>query len=301
MPLDPQIAPIVELINAAAAERDPIAEQTVQDQRDGYRGLGSIVGEPPVVESVIDNEIAEIPVRIYANEGAVGLFIFFHGGGWVIGDLDSHDPLCRQLAIESGATVIAVDYPLAPEHPFPAATEACWKVMQAVDADRESYGAGTKIVVAGDSAGGNLAAVMALMARDEGMEIAHQLLIYPGVDASDDSPSMTDNAVGYVLTAELMQWFHSHYQPDPADWRASPLHATSHADVAPALVITAEFDPLRDQGAKYAAALSDAGVPTVYENYEGQVHAFFQLGPLVDAGARAVTQVATVAKAALSS
>ena len=301
MSLDPQVKPIVDLINAAAAERPPVAEQNVQDQRDNYRGLGQLVGEPPEVDQVRDYEIAGVRVRSYRNDGAVGIFVYFHGGGWVIGDLDSHDPLCRQLAIESGSTVISVDYPLAPEHPFPEGLEAGWKVLQAIDADRDSYGSGAKMVIGGDSAGGNLSATYALLARDVGMEISHQLLVYPAVDVDDDSPSLSENGVGYVLTAELMAWFHDQYRPDASDWRASPLRATSHAGVAPALVITAEFDPLRDQGAKYAAALRQAGVSTVHTNYVGQVHTFFQLGPLVDAGASAVSQVASTAKEALRS
>ena len=155
------------------------------------------------------------------------------------------------------------------------------------------------IVVCGDSAGGNLSAVVALMARDTDLELAAQLLVYPLVDFSDQSPSMTENRSGYILDVETMDWFHDCYAPDPEDWRASPVRARSHAGVAPALVITAEFDPLRDQGSAYAAQLAAAGVEVTHSPYDGMVHTFFQLGPLVDAGARAVTEVADAATAAL--
>jgi acetyl esterase len=156
------------------------------------------------------------------------------------------------------------------------------------------------VVVGGDSAGGNISAVMALKARDAGLELAAQLLVYPAVRADDDSESMTENGVGYVLTRETMDWFNTQYQADPADMRASPIRADSHAGLAPALVITAEFDPLRDQGAEYAKVLSAAGVPTEYTNYAGMVHIFFQLGPIVGKGRAAVTQVAEAAKRALA-
>ena len=138
------------------------------------------------------------------------------------------------------------------------------------------------------------------MARDAGLNLAAQLLVYPAVDVDDDSPSMTDNAEGYVLTRQTMDWFNAQYQPDPSDWRASPINADSHAGLAPATVITAEFDPLRDQGIRYVAALETAGVDVTHTNYDGMVHIFFQLGTLCDAGAAAVTQIARAAKAALA-
>ena len=165
---------------------------------------------------------------------------------------------------------------------------------------RNNFGRGSKLAVTGDSAGGNFAAVLALMARDAGMHLAAQLLVYPAVDAADASPSMTENGVGYILTKETMDWFMHNYAADPLDWRASPLLAESHEGLAPAVVITAEFDPLRDQGTAYANKLEAAGVQVTHTNYDGMVHAFFQISPLSDAGKAAITQVAEAAKAALA-
>lgn len=305
MSLDPQIQPIVDAVNAAAADAPPLAEQTIADRREGYLALSALAGPGPDLDHITDSSVEGIPIRTYANKGANGIFVYIHGGGYTIGDLDSHDPVCRQLAVESGATVVAVDYRLAPEHPFPAGIEDSWTVLQWIDAHRSDFAAtgdagANKIVIGGDSAGGNFAAVLALMARDADLDLAAQLLVYPAVDAADASPSMTENGVGYVLTAETMEWFGDQYAADVTDWRASPLLATSHTDVAPALIITAEFDPLRDQGMAYADKLRDAGVSVEHTNYEGVVHVFFQLGPIVDAGARAVTQVAIAAETALA-
>lgn len=237
---------------------------------------------------------------MYSNREPQGILMFIHGGGYVIGDLETHDQPCRQLARESNATVVAVDYRLAPEHPFPAGLEDAWTVFKTLDADRDNFGTGSKLAVTGDSAGGNFSAVLALMARDAGIDLAAQLLVYPAVDVNDASPSMTENGEGYLLTKEVMDWFMHNYQPDPLDWRASPLLAESHQGVAPALIITAEFDPLRDQGNAYAYKLEEAGVPVTYTNYPGMVHAFFQLAPLCDAGKAAITQVAEAARDALA-
>ena len=299
MPLDPQIAPIVEASNAAAAELPPIWEQTVEDRRVGYQALADIAGPGPELPTVEDLTIAGVPCRKYAADNPKGILLFVHGGGYVIGDLETHDQPCRQLALESGATVIAVDYRLAPEHPFPAGIEDAIAVLEAIDADRASYGGG-KLAVTGDSAGGNFSAVLALHARDNNIDLAAQLLVYPAVDVNDASPSMTENGQGYLLTSETMEWFMHNYEPVADDWRASPMLAESHEGVAPALVITAEFDPLRDQGAAYAKKLEAAGVDVTYTNYPGMVHAFFQLSPLCDAGKQAITQVATAAQKALA-
>lgn len=300
MALDPQIAPLVDASNAAAAELPPIWEQTVEDRRAGYQDLADIAGPGPDLDRVEDTTIAGVPCRVYANANPTGILMFVHGGGYVIGDLDTHDQPCRQLALESGATVVAVHYRLAPEDPFPAGIDDAWSVMQALDSDRESYGADSKLAVTGDSAGGNFSAVLAIMARDAGIDLAAQLMVYPAVDCNDESPSMTENGEGYLLTSETMDWFLHNYAPDPLDWRASPLLAESHAGLAPALVITAQYDPLRDQGIKYVEKLRAAGVDVTHTNYDGMVHAFFQLSPVCDAGKAAITEVATAAKAALA-
>jgi len=299
VPLDPQIAGLVDAINAAAADAPPREEQDAAYRRAGYLALSAIPGPGPELDSVSDLEIAGVPCRRYANEGAVGCFVYIHGGGYCIGDLDTHDQVCRQLALESEATVIAIHYRLAPEHPFPAGLDDAWAVLKAIDADRAAHGAEAGLVVGGDSAGGNFSAVLSLMARDAGLELDAQLLVYPGVDMDDDSPSMSENGEGYVLTREGMDWFTEQYRADRDDWRASPINAESHAGVAPALVITAEFDPLRDQGVRYAEKLRADGVEVTHTNYDGVVHVFFQLGPICDAGARSVTEVATAARDAL--
>jgi len=299
MPIDPQIKPLVDLVTATAAGAPPLAEQTVQERRDAYLALGALTGDGPEVASVEDREIAGVPVRVYAEPEPHGVFVFVHGGGWVIGDLDTHDLCCRHLALECGATVISVDYRLAPEHPFPAGLDDTWAVLQWLDQNRADFGPDTRIVIGGDSAGGNFAAALALMARDAGLDLAAQLLIYPSVDLQDDSASMRDNAEGYVLTRETIEWFVGHYGAPADDWRGSPKLAESHAGVAPANVITAEFDPLRDQGIAYVDQLRSAGVPVDHTNYDGQVHVFFQLGPYTDAGARSITKIATAARTAL--
>lgn len=299
MTLDADIAPLVDAVNAAAAEAPPIDEQTVADRRAGYAALSSIAGPGPQIESVVDSEIAGVPVRTYRNGADVGVFVYIHGGGFTIGDLDTHDPVCRQLCVESAATVVSIDYRLAPEHPFPAGINDAWAVLQAIHADRAAYGDDTRIVVGGDSAGGTFAAALALLARDAEIDVAAQLLIYPSVDAEDDSPSMTDNGTGYILTADTMRWFGDRYQADATDFRASPIRAESHKGVAPALIITAQYDPLRDQGAAYARVLEAAGVDVTYANYDGMVHAFFQLSPIVAKAKSAIDQVAKAARSAL--
>lgn len=306
MPLDPQIQPIVDLVEAVVADGPQRSGQTVGERRAAYAALAAVAGAGPDLDEVTDRTIpgtaGDIPVRLYRNEAARGVIVFFHGGGFTIGDLDTHDEICRGLAAQSGATVMAVDYRLAPEHPFPAGLDDAWAAVRWADAHRSELGGSVDagIVVSGDSAGGNLGAVVALMARDAGLELAAQLLVYPVVDLADESPSMLDNGAGYILDTETMEWFHECYSADADDWRASPIRAGSHAGVAPALVITAEFDPLRDQGTAYAARLAAAGVQVTHSHYDGMVHTFFQLGPLVDAGARAVTEVAHSARTAFA-
>ena len=213
--------------------------------------------------------------------------MYFHGGGFTIGDLETHDDGLPSARRQSGATTVAVDYRLAPEHPFPAGIEDSWAALRWVTriAGARRTTDEVRIVVGGDSAGGNISAVVALMARDAGIDLAAQLLVYPMVEVADDSPSMAENGSGYILDSETMDWFRECCAADPADWRASPIRAASHAGVAPALVITAEFDPLRDQGSNYAAKLATDGVEVTHSPYDGMVHTFFQLGPVVDAGA----------------
>jgi acetyl esterase len=302
--LDPQIQPLVDAINLAAVDAPP--NPTLDDRRQAYLALSTVAGPGPQLDHVEDGVVpgpdGDIPVRIYRNEGAHGIFVYYHGGGFTIGDLDTHDEVCRQLAKQSNSTVMAVHYRLAPEAPFPAAVEDAWTALQWADSHRSELGgsADSKIVVGGDSAGGNLSAVVALMARDAMLDLAAQLLVYPGTESDDTSPSMSENADGYILDKDTVDWFRAQYDADVSDWRASPARAESHEGLAPALVITAQYDPLRDQGAEYAKTLEAAGVPVTYTNYEGMVHIFFQLGPLADAAARSVAEVSDFAKASLS-
>ena len=227
------------------------------------------------------------------------MILYLHGGGFAIGSLETHDQPCRQVALEAGATLIAVDYRLAPEHPYPCGLEDSWAVLREVYDQRQELGDSDGLVLVGDSSGGNFVAVAAIMARDAGMDIAGQILIYPTVDMLDDSPSMSENATGYGLTRDMFAWYVSHYQPDPEDWRASPLRADSLEGLPPTLVITAEYDVLRDQGIAYAEALRAAGVEVEHKNFEGLIHAFFHLGPLIDTAQEAVLDVATAARNAL--
>ena len=230
--------------------------------------------------------------------------VFYHGGGWTIGDLDTHDVLCRQLCNQSGCAVFAVDYRMGPEQKFPAAVDDCWAATRWVAEQASSLAIdATRLAVGGDSAGGNLAAVMALMARDAGFSaIKFQLLIYPVTELAASFASHKTNGVGYLLTSRTMNWFVNHYvrnTDDHLDWRASPLLAKSLKGVAPALVLTAGFDPLVDEGKAYADRLSREGVKTEYTCYDGQVHGFITMSKVIPQASEAVSQCAQALKAAL--
>jgi acetyl esterase len=246
-------------------------------------------------------------VRIYWPEGRspAPLVVFFHGGGFVLCSLDTHDELCRALCRESGAVLVSVDYRLAPEAPYPAAADDCYAALAWAVSHAAELGADpTRVAVAGDSAGGNLAAATALRARDlGGPALRHQCLIYPVTDCRFDTPSYIENAEGYFLTAETMRWFWSHYLQDmgrAAEPYASPLRAPSLAGLPPALVITAEYDPLRDEGEHYAQALSAAGVPTTFRRYDGMIHGFVTLAEVFEDGRAARSFAASELRAALS-
>ncbi len=232
--------------------------------------------------------------------------VFFHGGGFVLGDLETHDGLCRSLANESGCRVVSVDYRLAPEHPFPAAVEDCAAAVDWVAANAAALGIdAARLAVGGDSAGGNLATVVAILAkRKGGPKLGFQLLIYPVTQlGGPETPSMRENAKGYFLEKGSMDWFTRLYCPDVShrtDPRLSPLLATDLAGLPPAYVVTAGFDPLRDEGRAYSDKLDAAGVPVTYVNYPGMVHGFFSMRALIPKAREAVAAAAAALHAALT-
>jgi acetyl esterase len=241
-------------------------------------------GEPQAVHAVEDRDADGVPVRIYrpSADPNLPIFVALHGGGWTIGSVEQYDGIARWLANASGAVVVSVDYRLAPEHPYPAPLDDCFTALKWAAAHASEIGGdASRIAIGGDSAGGNLAAVCALLARDAGgPQLALQALIYPVTDVDFGTASYVDNGEGYLLEAEQMRWFVESYtagKVDPADWHVSPLRATDLAGVAPAVVLTAEYDPLRDEGELYAERLRDAGVDVEYECFEGMIHSFFGL------------------------
>jgi acetyl esterase len=300
MALDPNMKQLLDQIEAMDApplwELTPAQARTTMDMMVGMMGAGEDVGS--VEDRTIDLGDRTLPVRVYrpesAGDGAAPTLVYFHGGGFVIGSLTSHDRDCRALANRGACQVIAVDYRLAPEHPWPAAPDDAIAALEHVVAHAPELGVdAAHLAVGGDSAGGNLAAIVALHARDAGIPLKLQLLIYPAVAAADaDYPSRTENAVGYMLDPEAIEWFLKAYYPDgaPTDWRCAPMLAASHEGVAPALVITAEYDPLRDEGEDYARRLEAAGVPAKATRYDGLIHGFFGMGALVPAANAAVDE-----------
>jgi acetyl esterase len=267
--------------------------------RDGYAGLVAMTaGEPEAVFAIDDVDADGVPARVYrpSPEPDLPVVVFFHGGGWTIGTVDQYDPVTRQIANATDAIVVSVDYRLAPEHAFPAAIDDCWRALVWTAKNASSLGGdGARLAVMGDSAGGNLSAVCALLARDAGApQLAMQVLVYPVVDCDFDTPSYHENGNGCFLTEADMRWFFSCYAGDGearADWRVSPLRAPDLRGVAPAVVVTGEFDPLRDEGRAYAKALAQAGVPVVSHEYEGMIHGFFGLSTAFDASRDALQRV----------
>tara|TARA_R110000868_G_scaffold36635_1_gene129845 strand:+ start:5813 stop:6748 length:936 start_codon:yes stop_codon:yes gene_type:complete len=311
MALDPQVKALLDGMAANPAPR--IIDLPVKDGREMYRGIAATLdlqGVPigKVEDRSIEGAGGDIPLRIYtpvaAGSGALPVLVYFHGGGWVIGDLDTHDALCRTLSNEAGVMVVAVDYRLAPEHVFPAAVDDCYAAVKWVEANGGPLGMDvTRIAVAGDSAGGNLAAVVAQIAKAEkGPQITFQLLIYPVTDTNVDTGSYTANAAGYFLERDGMIWFFDHYlkDADRNDPRIAPLKAASLAGLPKAYVITAGFDPLRDEGRAYAEAMKAAGVDTVHVNYDGMIHGFFNLQGAFDVARDAVKAAAKALKESLA-
>lgn len=254
------------------------------DNRESGLLDGPPIALPKVEDLNVQGRNGDIPIRIYTPENAANapVITFYHGGGFVIGNLKTHDKICRRLCKMNNAFVVAVDYRLAPEHKFPAAVEDCYDATKWVGENIAKYGGNPdKLIVLGDSAGGNLAAVTAIQARDLGTpKIAAQVLVYPTVDAQMKHPSITSNGEGYILTKELMDWFMSHYQSTEADRLnplMSPLLTKDLSKLPPALVQTAEFDPLRDEGKDYVEHLKAAGNSVQFTNYKGLIHTYFTM------------------------
>jgi len=297
--LDPQARALLDLM----IERGVPPTHTLEpvEARRLYRERRSFT-QPPALTMAevrdlsIGGPAGPIGLRLYRPESAAALapaLVYYHGGGWVIGDLDTHDVLCRELAHRSGCVVVAVDYRLAPEHRFPAAVDDCLAATRWVQAQAATLGIdASRIALGGDSAGGNLATVTAIGLRDSGgFKPRFQLLIYPGTDMRAVAPSHTSNGQGYMLTADTIAYFRGKYIPSESnwsDWRASPLLHPDLSKLPPALVITAGFDPLRDEGRQYADALSKAGVPTQCVCFERQIHGFITMGRVIEESNTAV-------------
>jgi acetyl esterase len=309
LPVHPQVQLLLD--GLAQAGGPSLDQLTPADARELYRGFIAL-DQPEEVTRVDDRLIPgdgnDVPVRVYTPHDAIGgnapLLLWLHGGGWVIGDLDTADATARALANRSGAVTVSVDYRLAPEHPAPAALEDCLAALTWCVENGELLGVdASRVAVGGDSAGGNLAASLCQRVRDEfGPDIDFQLLVYPVTDCTLTSGSMDENAEGYFLTRASMQWFVGHYigDADPKDPSVSPLHADNLAGLPPALVITAEYDPLRDEGEAYARALRDAGVPAEVRRYDGQIHGFVGMAAILDDGKAALDVAGAALRAAFS-
>ncbi|HEX6424401.1 MAG TPA: alpha/beta hydrolase [Acidimicrobiales bacterium] len=309
MPVTPEVRSILDFIESAAGP--PPDELSPDEVRQSYAAL-SMLESRPEVASVADRMVpgpaGDVPVRVYVpttEPGPRPVVVYFHGGGWVIGSIETHDATTRAIAAGSGATVVSVDYRLAPEHPFPAAIDDAlaavrWVAAKAADLDVDP----SRLVVAGDSAGGNLAALAAIELRDTPVDVAFQLLVYPVTDGTFAHPSMDENAEGYFLTRATMDWFWRNYVGD-GDWtgpRVSPMHVPAEAlrGLPPALVLTAEYDPLRDEGEAYAARLADAGVDVTVHRYDGMIHGFFAMREMVPEGKAAVDEACEALRRALA-
>ncbi|MEX0767021.1 MAG: alpha/beta hydrolase [Microthrixaceae bacterium] len=321
--LDPSLKAVVDSL--AQSEVAPIESLPVDESREAFLAMALIAGPGEECGGVEDLLIAGVPCRIFrpldssidspidspndsptdtdtdTHAGAetralLPILVWFHGGGWVLGNLDSTDATARSLANKLGQLVVLVDYRLAPESRFPAAAEDSFAVTSWLASEQAASLGGdpSHLSVGGDSAGGNLAAVVSLLCRDAGIAVKQQILIYPITDVSKESDSYVENATGYLLTADLMRWFiNSYTSPDQRlDWRVSPLLAEDLSGLAPAFILTAGFDPLRDEGLAYAERLLAAGVAVTHRHFPGAIHSFFSLGGLTELAAEAMDQVA---------
>ena len=302
MPLDPQVLSMRE--RSEKAGTPPLYTLTLAQAREAdLAAIQAASGGGEPVHEVVDRVVpgpqgTELPVRIYRPSAAPDLpvLVYFFGGGWTLGSIETSDAVCRTLANATGAVVLAAGYRLAPEHKFPAAVHDCHAAVRWVALHGNEIGADpTRIAVGGDSAGGNLAAAVTLLAREDGPRLAAQLLVYPNTDYLSDTPSLRENTDPYLFNRTSVGWYWGHYLADPADGSnplASPLRADDLSGLPPALVVTAEYDPLRDQAEEYAAALAKAGVPVTASRYDGMVHGFFCMSGELAVGRRALAEAA---------
>jgi len=308
MALDPQAQALLDLV--AAFGMPALSTLSVEDARKALVQMGELSGPEPepvakVEDRLIPGPAGQIPVRVYTPQGSGSfpVLVWFHGGGFALGSIDIVDEFCRALTNAAGCITVSVDYRLAPEHKFPAAVDDCYTATKWVAENANAIGSDpTRIAVGGDSAGGNLAAVVALMARDRGTPpLVYQLLVYPVTNFAFDTPSHREYADGYFLTKDDMTWFCNLYLRSEADSHnpyASPLQAQDLRGLPPALVITGEFDPLRDEGEAYAARMREAGVPVACKRYSGMIHGFLSM-PL-DQGKKARQEAAAGLRSAFA-
>jgi acetyl esterase len=283
---DPAVQSFLDLYNSMdVPELQEVSPQQARQLFESFAAGHVDIPLQSVEDRTIPGPAGDLPVRLYdprETAGETPLVFFFHGGGFAIGSVDTHDGPCRRLALETGYPVLSVDYRLAPEHPFPAALRDCYAALEwamasatALDVDPD------RLVLAGDSAGGNLAATTALLARDRGgPHVAHQVLVYPVTGDPVGTDSYSENAEGYFLTADLMEWYRDLYLEDDIEEGnvyARPRRCRDLSGLPPATVLTAGFDPLRDDGAAYAERLAGAGVPVSYHNFPGLIHGFFNM------------------------
>jgi acetyl esterase len=311
--LHPQTRALLDFIEQAGLPPTPTLSP--DDARRFYRER-RFFSQPPapdvaeVRELQCDGPHGPIPLRLVRPRGApadatLPVLVYYHGGGWTIGDLDTHDTLCRELANGAGCAVVSVDYRMGPEHRFPAAVEDCIAATYWVQRNAAALGVDpARLAVGGDSAGGNLAAVVAITARDAAdLPIVFQLLIYPATDQQRGAASHQTNGQGYLLTRDTMNYFHDHYIDDAAhdlDWRASPLLRDDLSRLPPALVLTAGYDPLRDEGLQYSQRLSEGGNRVTHVCFERQIHAFIQMGKVIDEANAAVAMCAAALRNAFA-
>ena len=307
MPLDPQARAFMDQMEALGLP--PNNTVSPVEARNNSKSRPRAPG--PEVAKLEDRSIPgvgpDIPVRIYTprGNGPFPVLSWFHGGGWVVGDLDTADGTARHLAVESGCVVVSVDYRLAPEAKFPAAADDCYSATQWIAQNAAGINVDpTRIAVGGDSAGGNLAAAVSLMARDRGGPIiVFQLLVYPVTAWDFGTDSYRENSNGYPLTTDAMKWYWNHYltsEADAANPYAAPMVAKDLTGLPPALTITAEFDPLRDEGEAYGQRLQAAGVTNTNSRYDGMIHGFFGMSAIMDQGKHAISEASTALKQAFA-